>query len=409
VKILIVDDSPRRYAKLLASLTPTFVDRDDIDVRVCANDARDALRDKHYDLMIIDILLPLRADEDPSERHSQDLLIEITEFGDLCKPNLIVGLTADRELGRKVEPVFKERLWTVVIYSDDNDAWTQQIAKCVEWIVDKGRRASRPSYGVDLVVLCALAEPELRAVLRLPWEWSAARPLDELLFVHDGKFSYGGKDYTVAAASCSRMGMVSSALVASRLIEKLRPRVIAMTGICAAVRGKAQLGDVLLADPSWDWQSGKRARLEDKSSFAISPHQLDVDPGIRTRFEALKGDRSKLSAIADAWQGNVPGQLKLIVGPVASGSAVLADQGLVPEIQAQHREVCGIEMEAYGVYSAAAFAEAPKPLFFSMKAACDFADSSKNNDYQSYAAYTSAKVLELFIERYMSDFKMQTT
>lgn len=408
MKILIVDDNPRRHAKLLASLAPAFVDRDDIDVRVCANDARSALRDQHYDLMIIDILLPLRADEDPSERHSQELLVEIMDFDGLRKPNLIVGLTADREVARKVEPVFKERLWTVVIYSEDSDEWTQQIAKCVEWIADSGKRPARPSHGVDLVVLCALAEPELKAVLRLPWKWSAARPLDELLFVHDGKFTSGGREYTVAAAHCSRMGMVSSALVASRLIEKLRPRVLAMTGICAAIRGKAQLGDVLLADPSWDWQSGKRARLEDKASFAISPHQLDVAPGVRTRFEALKGERTTLSSIADAWDGDVPGQLRLIVGPVASGSAVLADQDLVPEIQAQHREVCGIEMEAYGVYAAAAFAEVPKPLFFSMKAVCDFADSSKNDAHQAYAAYTSAKTLELFMERYMSDFRTQT-
>lgn len=30
-----------------------------------------------------------------------------------------------------------------------------------------------------------------------------------------------------------------------------------MTGICAGHKDKAQLGDVIVADPAWDFQSGK--------------------------------------------------------------------------------------------------------------------------------------------------------
>ena len=53
---------------------------------------------------------------------------------------------------------------------------------------------------------------------------------------------------------------------------------------------------------------------------------------------------------------------------------------------------------------AAAAAEArPGPTVFALKAVCDFADSAKNDDYQAYAAYTSARAVQAFFERHMAD------
>ncbi len=406
MKILIVDDNPRRHGKLLAALVPECLVREDVDIVVSANDARDALRSKQYDLMVMDILLPLRSeDDDPSERHSQELLTELMEYDELRKPHLIVGLTADRQVAERVAPLFSSRLWTVIIYEEGNESWIQQIKNCIKYIVDTARTKAVPDYGVDVAVICALADPELKAVLNLPWSWSPARPLDDLTFVYDGKFEVGGRSASVVAASCSRMGMVSAALTAARLIEITRPRLVVMTGICAGVRGKANVGDAILADPSWDWQSGKRAQRDDQSLFAIAPHQVAVDPMLRSRFEQLRTDRGLLSGIADTWHSAAPHQLKLVVGPVASSSAVLADQGFLAEIQAQHRDVCGVEMEAYGIYAAAANARAPKPRYMSIKSVCDFADHHKNDDYQSYAAFTSARVAQAFVERYLNDLR----
>jgi nucleoside phosphorylase len=85
---------------------------------------------------------------------------------------------------------------------------------------------------------------------------------------------------------------------------------------------------------------------------------------------------------------------------MASGSAVLADGEVVAEIKTQQRDLCGIEMEAYGVYAAAHAACEPRPLTFALKAVCDFADPDKDDRFQRFAAYTSARTTALLVERF---------
>jgi nucleoside phosphorylase len=197
------------------------------------------------------------------------------------------------------------------------------------------------------------------------------------------------------------MGMVSAALMAASLISELRPRYLVMPGICAGVKGKAKLGDVLLADPSWDWQSGKRT--SDKNSntqFAIAPHQLGIPSSVRAHVEQLRADIEALQGIAKEWKDATPGRLSIVIGPMASGSAVLAHGKVIEEIRTQHRELCGIEMEAYGIYAAAHSASTPQPIALALKSVCDFGDAEKNDQFQRYAAYTSAQVVRLLFERF---------
>ena len=66
-------------------------------------------------------------------------------------------------------------------------------------------------------------------------------------------------------------------------------------------------------------------------------------------------------------------------------------QVLAALLKSQHRKLTGIDMETYGVYSAADEAPLPQPSVFALKSVCDFADERKNDDFQAYAAYTSAE------------------
>jgi hypothetical protein len=45
----------------------------------------------------------------------------------------------------------------------------------------------------------------------------------------------------------------------------------------------------------------------------------------------------------------------------------------------------------------------PRPTPFVLKSVCDFADPDKIDDMQAYAAYTSAKALEVFVQKYLCD------
>jgi nucleoside phosphorylase/CheY-like chemotaxis protein len=401
LKILIADDNPRRYQKLMGVLADRGIDRQSVDVVTSANDARDRLDANRYDLFVLDILLPLRVEDEPDSRNALDLVNEVSEGAFAYRPGQMVGITADEKAAISASPVFADRLWTLVRYTDESDEWSQQIANCASYLNDRsGERSIEPS-AVDVAIICALSDPELSAVLSLDWRWGAPRPIDEVTFVNDGVVESDSRKFTAVACATPRMGMVHAALLAAKVITTLRPRILIMGGICAGVPAKAAIGDVILFDPSWDWQSGKRLRESGATQFAAAPHQLPAPASVRAHMQQLAADNNALAGLVGKWRGARPAAPpRLRTGPVASGSAVLADGEVIAEIKEQHRELLGVEMEAYGIYAAAHWSGAPQPLAFALKAVCDFADEKKNDDYQGYAAFTSAGVIDLFVRRY---------
>lgn len=402
MNILIVDDQPQRYEGLIARLSLLGVDRSQIQLVSCVRDAQEQLSTSKYDLLILDVLLPLwpeSSEIDPS--HSLDLLFELTESDTLIKPGHVVGITGDLDVAKEVGPKFTEATWTVIEYSNSSEGWVQQLESCVKYIQAKeSSQDTVPSNGVDLAIVCALAKPELEEILKLEWNWSSARPIDDTIFVHDGWFECNGAKITVAIATMPRMGMVSAALRTERIIATLHPKMMAMTGICAGVKERVKMGDVLFADSAWDYQAGKRILESGMSKLSIAPDQISADQVVRSHVQQLSGDSEAMAKIWRDFGSDAIGVPAIHLGPVASGSAVLADGSELDKIRLQHREVIGVEMEIYGMYSAAATASAPSPKVFALKSVCDFADPEKADGAQRYAAYTSARVLELLMTRF---------
>jgi nucleoside phosphorylase len=196
------------------------------------------------------------------------------------------------------------------------------------------------------------------------------------------------------------MGMPASAFTAAKMIEIFRPEYLIMPGIAAGVAGRCEVGDVIVADPTWDWGSGKIERRDGKAELKVAPHQLSLHSALRMKVQKLARDRSLLSSIRDGWPGAKPShELSIRIGPVASGAAVLADRKTLLEIEKQHRKLLSVEMESYGTYAAAYEARIPQPLPISLKAVCDFADKKKTDAFQDYAAYTSASVTQALVEK----------
>lgn len=335
MKILIADDNPDRYARFVQRLEKLGLTRDSIDLVSCADDARNRLEAVSYDLLLLDVLLPMWPDSEADAQHSLDLLFEIHESDDLNRPMHVLGITGDELIWDEKQHEFAKRTWALLKFSNVEDEWLDCATNCVTYILkDDQDRENNPDVSkVDLVIICALAEPELEEVLKLPWNWSASRPIDGLTFVHDGEFVSEGNTYSVCATSAPRMGMVSTALLSAKLIQQLSPKIIVMCGICAGVKGKTNFGDVLLPDPAWDFQSGKRVRDVNNSSFSIAPHQISAPAVLRSHVEQIRSDREMLARLATTFGSNALGTPRVSIGPVASGSAVLADGDVIEEIK----------------------------------------------------------------------------
>ena len=399
MRILIVDDSNARVSRIIE-----FLSLPEASVVVCSNtqDARDKMCEEQFDLLLLDILIPRRSWENADAEHSMEMLTEIVETSNLIKPKHIVGMTAYSEAADLVSQKFTDRTWTILRADELSNDWLDQLRNCVSYIDQENEQAVPRRHLVDLLVLTALRDPEMSAVHRLPWNWRAEEPLDDVSFFRRGSFRSGAIEFSVISAVAPRMGMVPMALLAAKMFSRFQPRVAVMPGICAGVRNRAQLGDVIFADLSWDYQSGKHFVDEQRvSGFQSDPYPVLADQSLAGKVEQLSLDMSVWTSIWQAWPDRPPNPPRLITGPVGSGAAVLADSKVTEKIVEQQRKVRGIEMEIYAMYLAAEYLPKPRPIVVGMKAVCDFADETKADGHQNYAAYVSASAMQAFFERNM--------
>ena len=402
MKILLVDDNNERVGRILRYFAADGVaQRDEVGVCSNASDARDKLEGEQYDLLILDILLPYRAGDNPSAESSLSLLIKIVDTNELYKPGQIVGLTAYSEEAALTSKTFQDHTWTVLPSDETSDEWLARLGRCVAYVRHESLQRAPSGFDIDLLVVTALRDPEMTAVHRIPWNWETETPLDPSTFYRRGFFESGDRRLTVVSAVAPRMGLVPMALMASKLIERFHPRCAVMPGICAGVAGRANMGDVIFAESSWDYQSGKHVMTEERvAGFMIEPYPVMADASLSAAIEQLSLDHRLWSEIRQQWPGPPPNTPRLLRGPVASGSAVLADSNVTARIVGQQRKVRGIEMEIYALYLAAEQASKPRPMAIGLKAVCDFADESKSDDFQHYAAFVSARAMQCFFERY---------
>lgn len=271
--------------------------------------------------------------------------------------------------------------------------------------VEQGSPMPDASDAFDIAIICALPS-ELKKVLRtgtLPWTvlevkdqrtdptnyWTTTFPREQ------------GQPLRVVAAAPNQMGMPAAAVLATKMVRRFQPTLVATVGIAAGVKGGGRgYGDILAPDHTFDYGAGKIGETaEKKLEFLPDPRPINIYPLLLARLQFWKDHmQDRLARICEDWEGEPPGTvLKLHVGPLGSGAPVVAASPTVDQVRDHWRKLIGLEMEAYGVHLACQEAVHPPPMFLCMKSVCDFADAEKKDDWQSYAAYTAARLFYRFV------------
>ncbi|WP_122599309.1 response regulator [Pseudomonas viridiflava] len=391
IKILIVDDEYKKVLMIKTEVSGLDVDVD-IEHATTVTAARRLLQKQKYDVLVIDLNLPDAAGAIPSDggglKFYDLLILDVAS----SIPADIIFLTGHENLASSLQQEITGRGVSLCQFVPEQDQWKLFVKGRVTLAAARSKRISNLNADVDVAIITALGPPEFDAVLKLPYNWAARRIPGDPTGYHFGTMKRQGKDFNVVAASARRKGMPSSAALAMKMVESFRPKYIVMLGICAGVKARTNLGDVIFANPSWDCGSGKLSEDHDGSIvFQAAPFQNQANPHISSLAMELAGRNTTISAISSGWSGDSPqGRLAVRVGPMASGAAVLATSSALAPIAAQNRELLAVEMEAYAVMAAADFCKSPAPIALAIKSVCDFADAEKGDNWQEYAAYTSA-------------------
>jgi nucleoside phosphorylase/CheY-like chemotaxis protein len=406
VNILIVEDNPDKMSLILKKMLQVEGINENQIVDVAdVKSAKRLLKEKKFTLLILDINLPLKRGGDEEKLSGLKVLEFIKINNKAIPPSNIVGITADNEVFDEAQNQFSSLIWKVIKFSFRNDEWATQLDSTLKYLVANDvppYKNDGKSYHIDVGVVCALEE-ELNALLAIDLNWEELPVKYDHCRYHKGMIVQEDEDdLTIIAVSSPSMGMNSAAVVSQKLISSFRPRMVAMIGICAGIRSETNIGDILVADPCFEWGSGKWVQdAEGKLELKPAQYPWRIDDSVRVAIKDVGKDEDFLKGVYGTFIGKRPEDPpKIIVNAMASGSSVLQSSDMVNQVVKQHKNLIGLEMESYAVFTAAELSGSPKPLCISMKSVCDFGDELKSDGYHKYACYTSAATLIKFINRW---------
>jgi nucleoside phosphorylase/CheY-like chemotaxis protein len=403
--ILIVEDDTEKLRNILLTLGKiSGINVDQIHHEIDSFNAKKRIKEISYDLLILDISIPLRKSEKIDPEGGIKLRQEITGRDIYKLPIHIIGLTAHEDIFLKAVNEFSSQILSVIRYSDSDIEWQHKLCSGVEQRMHSKASASQEeqAYNYDIAIITAL-DIEFQAVKNLSTTWKRlVVPQDSSLY-YETEFIGNNKTFRVVAACAPHMGMNSCSVLSMKMIFNFRPKYLFMTGIAASIKDENShgYGDILVIDESWDGGAGKITQTENgKNQFLAVANNIRLDQDVSDKMRALKNNSKLLRKIKDDWKtGAVPNtELTIHIGSVASVAGVIENSAVIDELKIKDRKLLGLEMETYGMYYSAHNCSNPKPISIGLKSVCDFANTNKNDIYQNYASYTSAQVMyELII------------
>lgn len=392
ISVLIVDDDKIKRDLLISELIKIGVSPQDIKEVSSAVECRKVLDNQSFDLLLLDLILPVREGEITSSSiNGLELLRQIVIDGDIPAPQSIVGVTSDQEALEECSDTFRSLTSQVLYVHQLDSGWKISLGYFVALI---NRRQSQ-KYDFDVCFLTALRTPELDGILALPYNWGEEEAVGNGILVRRGQRFVGGKIRRAVCAHATQAGPVAAIALSHFMLEKYRPRTLLMTGVCGGVDPSVKLGDIVIAEKSWDWQSGK---WHSGSIFDAAPDQKDADATLKSL--ALKA-KDWVPDFLEAYKGKKPkGTPTVHVGPMVSGSSVVADVSLHEKFKVQHRKSLAVDMECYSLYFSALSWDTPSAKVICIKGISDLANRAKNDKLQDFCSHLSAYLADQVVFRY---------
>lgn len=382
MKILIVEDEDSKYAQIEGAVEELHQGGTlELDRASNFAEAQRLLYSEQYDVVILDLMLPLR-DSDHSAVDVSEEIIETVQASNYCEYAIILALSGFSDVVETQLKRFSDAGILLAGYDEGDlgSSWRPKVARAF------GAAKNRSAF--DFVIVCAL-EKERKAYAQTDAVLGDYRSISGLDCLEIG---IGGRSGVCVALP--RMGLVNASLVTARVIEKFNPKLVAMSGICAGMAGKSEIGTIVVADMCWEYQAGKWSA----NGFKIEHFDSSIDPHLRTSLsQMIAADDQMMEMKLGLIEDKVIFE-KVIMQPMATGSAVIADSSRMEQVAEQHRQVAALDMEMYGVYKASELAN-PRPMFFGAKTVVDVGDARKSDVYQEYGSIISARFVVKSIAR----------
>lgn len=374
MNILLVEDSEKKIDLITTAIMDKCkTDTPKIINARCLTDAISKIASDKFDLIILDFYLPL-SDTNSNEQDLSSELINTYNQSINYQTEAIAITQYSRSDIHNID-LFDISGVNVITFEEDKSSWIDSLERKLLKVTE------RPHF--DFLIFCAL-DKERAAFNKTNASLSQKRKLHGM---DCQDISIG--DFKGLCITPPRMGLVNMAITCTKAIETFQPKIVSMSGICAGLKDKAKLLDIVVCDTSWEHQTGKVT----DTHFESEPYQARMDSDLRVTLKHLADSQDTVDQVKQGLYATELEESEIKVGPVVSGSAVIASGDKMDEIHLQHRKLAALEMEIYSMYEAAD-QSLSKPKFFAAKSVVDLGDSKKSDHVHSHGCVISARFVE---------------
>jgi tetratricopeptide (TPR) repeat protein/nucleoside phosphorylase len=261
----------------------------------------------------------------------------------------------------------------------------------------------------DICILCALPEEAdaVEEAITRRYQVSFQQGFsqaDKYEYHHTCISNKKGERLTLLLSWLPAKGLVETAVYMKSFLQEFRPRFAAMPGICAGEKTRVRLGDLIVAECAYIYDSGKvlpNKEAPERKEHIPEGRMYHPDQQTLQYARRFLNWEPTLARLVSSPAGLAPPQCHIM--PLASGNAVRSDSPF-QELTLLAYKTAAIDMEGAAFYRVASDFPYTKALV--VKGVCDYADANKNDLYHNYAALISAMYVLCFIEEYVSNETM---
>lgn len=347
---------------------------------------------KKYDVVIIDLVVPLGVEEHYNNTQNGYSAIEYlrTTTDTIFYPKKIIVLS--RYLDKDVAWRLNILGTTGIKYDGPQGSWRQELKKELDYI-------SMISIKKADVVILTVVENEKKQIDKV-FKWGKLDVLnDPLQYYYCEVKNSKGFPLTLVHCYIGKMGVVAASQATARVIELFEPDCILMCGIAGGRKGKTNFGDIIVAETAVDFAGGSieqdsRGEIEfipDSEVVGTDPSWLKPFKNYKENINLLRNIRDKSDLYGDDYRSDIC----LHIGKIATGPAVIKSEVFSERyIKSHNRQYIAIDMETYGVYYTARNLMCK---YISIKSISDNADQKKNDAHQKYAALIASNMVKYYL------------
>lgn len=377
MKIMIIEDDDKKYRSIISHLQKREVLLSDI---IRAKNMTDFTAKLNADIgaFIIDFKLP-SIDDGAASQNGKAILEAIVKAGK--HDALLLAISSYPDDFPELRQFYEANGCILAEYANKN-VWKSTLDHLLIQL--------KKNLKFDFVIFCALQEERNPYIALVNGKQIIRSGVD----CYD--IEINDKKGTVIILP--HMGLVNAAVTASVCIDRFKPSVVGMSGICGGFENRARMGQLFVSSMAYEYQSGKWA----SDGFREEPYQVPADHLTLTELKALTNTKDLISELEQGFSGKRPeAAQKPEVGVFTSGSAVIANQKYIKQIAGIHRKVNALDMEVFAVQRAAELSPY-KPPCICAKTVVDLCSKDKDDELHEYGSYISAKFLIKAISNFFS-------